>query len=136
MNVVFDSLESIKSSIGEKVHSFIDEQFTVAKIDHAYELLAVVEIKDAVWLIPRVIKIISLLKSMSCLNYPSQNDLFSPEKIIMNYVSIFDSIKLLSEQHLNEEDTFDEKSCNYFNASTTVEMICALEAEVFRLNYI
>jgi hypothetical protein len=36
----------------------------------------------------------------------------------------------------NDEDTFDEKSCNYFNASATVEMICALKAEVFRLNYI
>ena len=132
LNVVFDSLESIKSSIGEKVQSFIDEQFTVAKIDHAYELLAVVDVKDTVWLVPKVIKIISLLKSMNCLNSPSQNDLFSPEKIIMNYISIFDSIKLLSDQHhSNDEDKFDDKTCNYFNASATVEMICALEAEVF-----
>ena len=132
LNVVFDSLESIKSSIGEKVQSFIDEQFTVAKIDHAYELLAVVDVKDTVWLVPKVVKIISLLKSMNCLNSPSQNDLFSPEKIIMNYISIFDSIKLLSDQHhSNDEDIFDDKTCNYFNASATVEMICALEAEVF-----
>jgi len=128
LQIVLAGLKSIQPSIGENATVFLLGQFSNANITLAFDIMSCIPVDEAAVVQPLLHEICAIIVTLQGYSLAPELTALTPDGVLSNFSAGVESIHF----------AFDEASpeANHLicsNASSAVELMCALKAEVYLL---
>lgn len=128
LSVLLSGLNSIEATIGENTGKCLIENFSSEKMQAAFEMISLLSISESSITFPVLTEIWARITNLHVDEAAPMDNFFTPQHILDTFVQTWATIV----------STHDVESAEYCaltsaNASSTLEMICALKAQTWLL---